>query len=75
MPDQVEDVKFSISHKTILCKEILINIPIGSKRSKIHLVMMGKEGEDTWPTSNKYFDALFAEAQQTCANVTTGHIC
>ena len=58
----------------ILCKEILINTPIGSKRSKIHLIMTGKEGEDTWPSFNKYF-ALFADAQQTCANITTGHIC
>lgn len=75
MPVQVEDFKFSISHITILCKEILINIPIGCKRIKIHLVMTGNEGEDTWPTFNKCFDVLFAEAQQTCANITMGHIC
>ena len=59
---------------TILCKEMLINIPIGSKRSKIHFIMTGK-GEDTWPSFNKYFEALSADAQQICANITTGHIC
>ena len=63
MPVQVEDVKFDISHITIFCKEILINIHIGSERNRIHLVMTGKEGGDTWPTSNKYSDTLFAEAQ------------
>jgi hypothetical protein len=29
MSVQVEDVKFSISHIAILCKKILINVPIG----------------------------------------------
>lgn len=61
MPVQVEDIKTSISHITNLCKEIPINIPIGNRRSKIHLVMSGNEGEDTWQTFNKRFDALFAE--------------
>ena len=61
MPVQVEDIKSSISHITVLCKEILINIPIGNKRSKIYLVMTSDEGEDTWQTFNKRFDALFAE--------------
>ena len=64
MAVQVEDLKFFISHITILCKEILINIPIGSQRR-----------ENTWSTSNQYSDAFFAYAQQTCANITTGHIC
>ena len=75
MPFQVEDIKFSISHITILCKEIPINIPNNSKRSKIQSVMSGKEEEDTWPTFDKYFDALFAETQQTCAHITMEHIC
>ena len=48
MPVQVEDIKSSISHITVLCKEILINIPIGNKRSKIYLVMTSDEGEDTY---------------------------
>src|ERR1700683_1016804 len=61
MPVQAEDIKSSISHITDLCKEILINIPIGNKRSKIHLVKTSNEGEDTWQTFNKWFDALFAE--------------
>ena len=61
MPAQAEDIKTSISHITKLCKEIPINIPISNKRSKIHLVMTGNEGEDTWQTFNKQFDALFAE--------------
>jgi len=61
MPVQVEDIKTSISHITNLCKEIPISIPIGNKRSKIHLVMTGNEGEDTCNTFNKWFDALFAE--------------
>ena len=72
---QVEDVKFSISHITthshLLFKEILK--PIGCKRSMIYLVMTGK-GEDTWPTFDRYFDTLFAEAQQTCANITKGQL-
>jgi hypothetical protein len=75
MPVQVEDVKFSISCITILCKVILINIPLGNKRSKIHLVMTGEEVGDTWHTLNPYFDILFVEIQQTCANITMGHIC
>jgi hypothetical protein len=61
MPIQAEDIKTSISHITNLCKEILISIPIGNNRSKIHLVMTGNEGEDTWQTFNKRFDGLFAE--------------
>jgi hypothetical protein len=52
-----------------LCKEIQINIPIGNKRSKTHLVLTS-EGEDTWHTFNKCSDALLAEAQQTI----TGHL-
>jgi hypothetical protein len=39
---QVEDDKFSIFHVAILCEEILINIPIGNKRSKIRSVMTKK---------------------------------
>ena len=70
MTVQVEDVKFSISCIAILCKEILISLPIGNKRSKIHLVMTSK-GEDTWHTFNKCFNALFAEAHWICANITT----
>jgi hypothetical protein len=61
MPVQAEDVKSSISCITDLCKEILINVPIGNRRSKIYLVMTGDEGEDSWHTFNKQFDALFAE--------------
>jgi hypothetical protein len=61
MPVQAEDIKSSISCITTLCKEIPISIPIGNKRSKIHLVMTGDEGEDSWHTFNKRFDALFAE--------------
>ena len=61
MPVQVDDIQSSISRITILCKEIPINVPIGNKRSKIYLVMTGDEGEDTWQTFNKRFDALFAE--------------
>jgi hypothetical protein len=61
MPVQVEDIKSSISRITVLRKEIPINIPIGNKRSKIYLVMTSDEGEDTWQTFNKRFDALFAE--------------
>ena len=61
MPVQVEDIKSSISRITVLRKEIPINIPIGNKRSKIYLVMTSDEGEDTWQTFNKWFDALFAE--------------
>jgi len=61
MPVQVEDIKTSISHITVLCKEFLINVPIGNKRSKIYLVMTSDEGGDTWQTFNKQLDALFAE--------------
>ena len=60
MPPKAEDIKTSISHITNHCKDILISIPIGDKRSKIHLVMTSYEGEDSWETSNKQFDALFA---------------
>ena len=61
MPVHTEDIKSSISSITNLCKEIPISIPIGNKRSKIYLVMTGDEGEDSWHTFNKRFDALFAE--------------
>jgi hypothetical protein len=56
MPVKAEDIKSST-----LCKEITINVPIGNKRSKIHLVMTGNGGEDTWQTFNKWFDAFFVE--------------
>ena len=59
MPVQVEDIKTSISHITVICKEIPINVPIGNKRSKIYLVMTSDKGEDTWQTFNKRLDALF----------------
>src|ERR1700683_4618784 len=72
MPVQVEDVKFPTSCITILCKVIMINIPLGNKRIKIHLVMIGEEVGDTWHTLNKYFDTLFAKIQQTCANLQWG---
>ena len=75
MSVQVEDVKSSIYCITILCKVILINIPLDNKRSKICLVMTGEEVGDTWHTFNKYFDILFAEIQQTYANITMGYIC
>ena len=75
MPVQVEDVKFTISCITIFCKVIQINIPLGNKRRKIHLVITGEEVGDTWHTFNKYFDTLFAEIWQKCANITMGHLC
>ena len=74
MPGQVEDVKFSISCITILCKVTLIYIPFDNKRSKIHLVITGEQVRDTWHTFNKYLDTSFAEIWQTCANITMGHI-
>ena len=61
MPPRAEDIKTSISHITNLCKDIPISIPIGNKRSKIHLVMASNEGEDSWETFNKQFGALLAE--------------
>ena len=75
MPVQVGGVKFSISCITILCKVILINIPLGNKRRKIHLVMTGEQVGDTWHTINKNFDTLYAKIWQTCGNITMGHIC
>ena len=61
MPPQGEDIKTSISHITNLCKDIPMSIPIGNKRSKIHLVMTSNEEKDSWETFNKQFDALFTE--------------
>ena len=61
MPPQAEDIKTSISHITNLSKDIPISIPIGNKKSMIHLVMTSNEGEDSLETFNKQFDALFAE--------------
>ncbi|KAH9024612.1 hypothetical protein EDB85DRAFT_1894233 [Lactarius pseudohatsudake] len=61
MPIQPEDIKSSISCIAVLCTEIPKSVPIGNKRSKIHLVMTGNKGEDAWHTFNKRFDVLFAE--------------
>jgi hypothetical protein len=54
---------------------IVINVSIGNKRCRIYLVMTSKEEEDTWHTFNKCFDAIFIEAQWTCANITMEDIC
>ena len=74
MPPQAEDIRTSISHIINLSKDIPISIPIGNKRSKIHLVMTSNEGEDSLETFNKQFDALFAE---NCHDVPgwLHHIC
>jgi hypothetical protein len=54
-------VKDLITNITTLSECLPASVPLASAEDKIYEVMTGEEGENTWHTFNRRFDAIFGQ--------------
>jgi hypothetical protein len=59
MGNPIENTRALINNIVSLTKSLLTSIPFATDKDKIFAVMNSPEGESTWHTFNKYFNALF----------------